>query len=70
MDLTPETLKELAQYLRNSAQLFPNPRTRKAFEWLIVKAKEVDDHAAAWEEDRKKLSTLRQKYQEHLDEEG
>ena len=70
MDESPDTLRELAQYLRNAAQLFPNPRTRKAFEWLIVKAKEVDDHAAEWEADRKRLSILQQMYQEQLDEEG
>jgi hypothetical protein len=45
MEESPETLRELAQYLRNSTRLFPNPRVRKAFEWLTVKASQADDHA-------------------------
>ena len=64
MDESPETLRELAQYLRNSTRLFPNPRARKAFEWLAVKAAQADDHAAAWEADRKRLRALRQMVQE------
>jgi hypothetical protein len=44
--------------------LFPNPRTRKAFEWLIVKADEAVDHAVAWEGDKKKIRVLRQMYLE------
>lgn len=64
MGESPETLQELAQYLRNSANLFPNPRTRKAFEWLTIKADEADDHAAAWKADRKRLQALRQMYLE------
>jgi hypothetical protein len=66
MDLSPATLRELAQYLRNSSRLFPNPRTRKAFEWLIIKASEAEDHAAAWDSDRRKLRAMREMYQEHL----
>jgi hypothetical protein len=66
MDLSPDTLRELAQYLRNSAQLFPSPRTKKAFEWLIIKADEADNHAAAWEADRARLKGLRQLLQAHL----
>ena len=66
MDKSPETLRELAQYLRNSSRLFPNPRTRKAFEWLTIKAAEADDHAAAWEADRRRLRAMRQMYQEHM----
>jgi len=65
MDESPETLRELAQYLRNSSRLFPNPRTRKAYEWLTIKAAEIDDHAAAWETDRKRLRALIQMYKEH-----
>jgi hypothetical protein len=64
MEESPETLRELAQYLRNSTRLFPNPRARKAFEWLTVKASQADDHAAAWEADRKRLRALRQMFQE------
>ena len=64
MDESPETLRELAQYLRNSSRLFPTPRARKAYEWLTIKAAEADDHAAAWEGDRKRLRALRQMYQE------
>jgi len=64
MDESPETLRELAQYLRNSTRLFPTPRARKAYEWLTVKAAQADDHAAAWEADRKRLRALRQMYQE------
>ena len=64
MEESPETLRELAQYLRNSTRLFPNPRARKAFEWLTVKASQTDDHAAAWEADRKRLRALRQMFQE------
>ena len=65
MEESPETLRELAQYLRNCTRLFPNPRARKAYEWLTVKAAQADDHAAAWEADRKRLRALRQMYQEH-----
>jgi hypothetical protein len=65
MGESPETLRELAQYLRNSSRLFPNPRTRKAYEWLTIKAAEADDHAAAWEYDKKVIRALRQMYQEH-----
>jgi hypothetical protein len=65
MDESPETLRELAQYLRNTSRLFPTPRASKAFEWLMIKAGEADDHAAAWEADRKRLRVLRQMYQEH-----
>jgi len=64
MDESPETLRELAQYLRNCTRLFPTPRARKAYEWLTVKAAQADDHAAAWEADRKRLRALRQMYQE------
>jgi hypothetical protein len=64
MEESPETLRELAQYLRNSTRLFPNPREREAFEWLTVKASQADDHAVAWEADRKRLRALRQMYQE------
>jgi len=64
MGESPETLRELAQYLRNSTRLFPTPRARKAYEWLAVKAAEADDHAAAWEVDRKRLRALRKMYQE------
>ena len=64
MDESPETLRELALYLRNSTRLFPSPRARKAFEWLTVKATQADDHAAAWEADRKRLRGLREMYQE------
>jgi len=64
MNESPETLRELAQYLRNSTQLFPTPRARKAYEWLMVKAAQADEHAAAWEADRKRLQALRQMYQE------
>ena len=56
MDESPETLRELAQYLRNSTRLFPIPRTAKAFEWLTVKAAQAEDHATAWEADRKRLA--------------
>ena len=66
MGKSPETLRELAQYLRNSSRLFPNPRTRKAFEWLTIKAAEAEDHAAAWEADRRRLRAMRQMYQEHM----
>jgi hypothetical protein len=65
MDESPETLRELAQYLRNSTRLFPSPRARKAYEWLAVKAAEADDHATVWEADRKRLQALRQMYREH-----
>ena len=65
MNESPETLRELAQYLRNSSRLFPSPRSRKGYEWLTIKAAEADDHAAAWEADRKRLRALRQMYQEH-----
>ncbi len=51
MDESPETLRELAQYLRNCTRLFPTPRARKSYEWLTVKAAQADDHAAAWEAD-------------------
>ncbi|HLC04417.1 MAG TPA: hypothetical protein VJK02_15385 [Anaerolineales bacterium] len=64
MEESPETLRELAQYLRNCTRLFPNPRARKAYEWLTVKAAQADEHAAAWEADRKQLRALRQMYQE------
>jgi hypothetical protein len=64
MDESPETLRELAQYLRNSSRLFPTPRARKAYEWLTIKAAEADDHAAAWEVDRKRLRALRKMYHE------
>ena len=64
MDESPETLRELAQYLRNSTRLFPTPRASKAYEWLTVKAAQADDHAAAWEADRKRLRALWQMYQE------
>ena len=64
MDESPETLRELAQYLRNSTRLFPTPRASKAYEWLTVKAAQTDDHAAAWEADRKRLRALRQMYRE------
>ena len=64
MQESPETLRELAQYLRNSTRLFPNPRAREGFEWLAVNAAHADDHAAAWEADRKRLRALRQMYQE------
>src|SRR3989304_775879 len=64
MDESPETLRELAQYLRNSTQLFPTPRARKAYEWLTVKAAQADDHAAAWEADRKRLRAPRPMDQE------
>ena len=64
MDESPETLRELAQYLRNCTHLFPTPRARKAYEWLTAKAAQADDHAAAWEADRKRLRALRQMYQE------
>jgi len=64
MGESPETLRELAQYLRNATRLFPSPRARKAYEWLKVKAAQADDHAAAWEADRKRLRALRQIYQE------
>jgi hypothetical protein len=64
MGESPETLRELAQYLRNATRLFPSPRARKAYEWLTVKAAQADDHAAAWEADRKRLRALRQIYQE------
>ena len=64
MDESPETLRELAQYLRNCTRLFPTPRARKSYEWLTVKAAQADDHAAAWEADRKRLRALRQMYQE------
>ena len=30
MDESPETLRELAQYLRNSTRLFPRPRAKEA----------------------------------------
>ena len=62
MDVSPETLRELAQYLRNSTRLFPTPRASKAYEWLTVKAAQADDHAAAWEADRKRLRALWQMY--------
>jgi len=55
-EMTPETLRGLAQYLRNSTRLFPSPRARKAYEWLTVKAAEADDHASAWEADRKRIA--------------
>jgi len=64
MDESPETLRELAEYLRNSTRLFPTPRARRAYEWLTVKAAQADGHAAAWEADRKRLRALRQMYQE------
>ena len=64
MDVSPETLRELAQYLRNSTRLFPTPRASKAYEWLTVKAAQADDHAVAWEADRKRLRALWQMYQE------
>ncbi len=54
-EMTPETLRELAQYLRNCTRLFPSPRARKAYEWLTVKAAQADDHASAWEADRKRM---------------
>ena len=54
-EMTPETLRGLAQYLRNSTRLFPSPRARKAYEWLTVKAAEADDHASAWEADRRRI---------------
>jgi hypothetical protein len=65
MDESPETLRELAQYLRNASRLFPSPRAIKAYEWMTIKASEADDHAAAWDADRKRLRALRQMYQEH-----
>ena len=37
MDESPETLREIAQYLRNSTRLFPSPRASKAYEWLTRK---------------------------------
>ena len=55
MDESPETLRELAQYLRNCTRLFPSPKAKKAYEWLTVKAAQADEHAAAWEADRKRL---------------
>ena len=64
MDESPEMLRELAQYLRNSTRLFPSPRARKAYEWLTVKAALADELAEAWEADRKRLRALRQMYQE------
>jgi hypothetical protein len=64
MDESPNTLRELAQYLRNSARLFPTPRASKAYEWLTLKAGQVDEHALAWETDRKRLRALRMMYQE------
>ena len=67
MDASPETLREIAQYLRNSTQLFPNPRTKKAFEWLTIKAAEADVHAAAWETDRNRLRALRRIYREQVE---
>ena len=70
MDLSPETLRELAQYLRNTARLFPTPQAKKAFKWLTTKAAEIDEHADAWEVDRKRLSALRQMAQEQTDLEG
>jgi uncharacterized tellurite resistance protein B-like protein len=66
MDHSPESLRELAQYLRNTTRLFPNPRARKAYEWLMIKAEEADDLAEAWESDRKKLRALRRVVQEHF----
>jgi hypothetical protein len=57
--MTPETLRELAQYLRNCTRLFPSPRSTKAYEWLTVKAAQTDDHASAWEVDRKRLEDAR-----------
>jgi len=64
MEQSPQTLRELAEYLRSSTRLFPSPRARKAYEWLTVKAAQADDLAAAWEADRKRLRALRQMYQE------
>ena len=64
MEESPETLRELAEFLGNSTRLFPSPRARKAYEWLTIKAAQVDDHAAAWEADRKRLRALRKMYQE------
>ncbi|MCK5646213.1 MAG: hypothetical protein KAH97_05495 [Anaerolineales bacterium] len=55
MDESPETLRGLAQHLCDSSRLFPTPRARKAYEWLIIKAEEADDHAAAWDADRKRF---------------
>ena len=63
MDESPETLREIAEYLRNATCLFPSPRATKAYEWLTIKAGEIDDHAGVWEADRTKIGVLRQMYQ-------
>ena len=67
MDRSPQALLELARYLLNTTRLFPNPRTKKAFNWLRIKAEEAADLAEAWEADRMKFQALRRMYQEHTD---
>jgi hypothetical protein len=67
MDPSPQALRELARYLHNTTRLFPTPRTKKAFEWLRIKAEEAADLAGAWEADRKRFQALRRMYQERTD---
>ncbi len=62
MDVTPDTLREIAEYLRNATRLFPSPRAKKAYEWLTIKAGEIDEHAGVWEVDRTKIGLLREMY--------
>ena len=66
MKPSPESLREVGEYLHNSTRLFPSPRSKKAFEWLLVKAEEIIEHAAAWETDQLRVQALTSLAQEQV----